>query len=70
MEYFKAAFVMVFGIVYVASIMRCLITWSEDQGGFSSRWDIFRFVWGYGHLALLLLGMLAVIFLSLVKSFS
>ena len=69
MEYFKAAFVMVFGIVYVASVMRCVITWPED-GGFSSRWDIFRFVWGYGHLALLLLGALAVLFLGLVKSFS
>ena len=69
MEYFKAAFVMVFGIVYVASAMACAISWSED-GDFSSRWDIFRFVWGYGHLALLLLGVLAVLFLSLAKSFS
>lgn len=70
MEYFKAAFVMVFGIVYVASAMACAISWSEDNGGFSSRWDIFRFVWGYGHLALLLLGVLAVLFLGLVEKFS
>jgi hypothetical protein len=66
MEYFKAAVVMVFGLVYIVSVMGCVISWSEDG---ASIWD-WRFLWGYGNLMALFLSILVVIFLALARTFS